>query len=371
MDLRREVLQKVVFLGLLVVGAHAWAQGPLAPSAAPAAAMKSLAVIEPRVPISAAGAVISQPGSYYLTTNLTVTGHGVTIQSDAVVLDLNGFSIAGDKDNGDAGIYINGGATTAYKGIVVRNGCLRQFGYGVYMQHAGLCSFEDLSIQTNRYGLFIQASLGRSCGNRFERCRIAGNLNYGIYMQAASSAQCNGNLFRRCLVERNGAAGIVFYPQSSSQCDGNLISDCVIVENGGVGFQLGGAASQCDGNAIVRCTISDNETSGLYLNGQNARVDGNWVSANTLSRNEEYGLRCYGADGNRIEGNHVSETSGGGRGIVSESTSVSNLVVRNVCSGQAVNLSVGAQDSYGPAVSASGELATSGDAAHPWANMTR
>ena len=51
----------------------AFAQGALTPPGAPAPTMKSLAQIEPRTPISSVPFTITQPGSYYLTTNLTTT----------------------------------------------------------------------------------------------------------------------------------------------------------------------------------------------------------------------------------------------------------------------------------------------------------
>ena len=50
------------------------AQGSLTPPGPPALTMKTLQQVEPRVPISSAPFTISQPGSYYLTTNLTVSG---------------------------------------------------------------------------------------------------------------------------------------------------------------------------------------------------------------------------------------------------------------------------------------------------------
>ena len=78
--LRREVFAGAC--GLLALGACA--QGPLTPPGAPAATMKTLGLLEPRTAISNASYTISQPGSYYLTTNLVATGHGITISSDNV-----------------------------------------------------------------------------------------------------------------------------------------------------------------------------------------------------------------------------------------------------------------------------------------------
>src|SRR5262249_30290848 len=82
---------------LLVIG-H-WSlvisQGPLTPPGAPAPTMKTLDQIEARTPISSAPFTITNSGSYYLTTNLSVsTGNAITIATNGVTLDLNGFTIS-------------------------------------------------------------------------------------------------------------------------------------------------------------------------------------------------------------------------------------------------------------------------------------
>jgi hypothetical protein len=71
-------------------------QGSLTPPGAPAPTMKSLAQIEPRFAITNTGAVtITSAGSYYLTTNITVsTGDAITINPNGVTLDLNGWTIS-------------------------------------------------------------------------------------------------------------------------------------------------------------------------------------------------------------------------------------------------------------------------------------
>ena len=64
---------------------RAGAQGPLTPPGAPAPTMKTLAQVEPRIAITNVPFTINRPGSYYLTTNLTSTGHGIEIVSREMV----------------------------------------------------------------------------------------------------------------------------------------------------------------------------------------------------------------------------------------------------------------------------------------------
>src|SRR6478735_5297203 len=80
----------------------AFGQGALTPPGAPAPTMKSLDQVEARTIVNSTNTpgdasntfIISAPGSYYLTGNLTgVSGKsGIQINADDVSLDLNGFS---------------------------------------------------------------------------------------------------------------------------------------------------------------------------------------------------------------------------------------------------------------------------------------
>jgi hypothetical protein len=72
--------------------------------------MKTLDQIEPRKEVNPTNTpgdasnhfIITQPGSYYLGANLTMTGanNGINIQADDVSLDLHGFSIVGAGSTG-------------------------------------------------------------------------------------------------------------------------------------------------------------------------------------------------------------------------------------------------------------------------------
>ena len=47
-----------------------------------------------------------------------------------------------------------------------------------------------------------------------------------------------------------------------------------------------------------------------------------------------------------------------------------NFILKNTCMGQTSNFVMSANDTYGPIVTNSGSLPTSGAATHPWANFS-
>src|SRR5262245_832215 len=103
----------VVVFGLLLteITTDLFAQGNLTPPGPPGPTFKTLGQIETglerRRPISSLPYLISEPGSYYMTTNLTgvTTNNGIIISNSNVSLDLNGFTLSG--------------VTGSYVGIVV------------------------------------------------------------------------------------------------------------------------------------------------------------------------------------------------------------------------------------------------------------
>src|SRR5262249_9398816 len=87
-----------------------FAQGSLSPPAPPTPMMKTLAQIEPRTPISSAPFTITDSGSYYLTTNITVnSGNAISIATNNVTLDLNGFTISSTaaSPDGSAVVFVS------------------------------------------------------------------------------------------------------------------------------------------------------------------------------------------------------------------------------------------------------------------------
>lgn len=358
----------------LVLASQAWAQGSLAPPGAPAPTLKTLAQIEPRTPITNAPFTITQPGAYYLATNLSTTGHGVIVRADRVDLDLMGFAVVGDRGSGDYGVWFDGAPDAPLRDVAVRNGILDLFDTGVRAEHVQNSRMGNLLISSNRnYGIHLYAQGGSCIGNAIAGCSLSDTGTYGISLNGSASGQCNGNSISDCTIGRAGY-GIWLDGADSGQCNGNSISGCTIGDTVLQGIYLrGNSSGQCAGNSISGCTVHDTGSYGIQLDGASGgRCEGNAVARCSLLNNATYGIHLTYANANRIERNHVSGTLGGlgSAGIETENSS-GNLVVQNSCGGPTGGYSIEPADTYGPVVTNAGVLPTSGPPAHPWANFSR
>jgi parallel beta-helix repeat protein len=314
-------MKKIALLlpvALLLTALPCAAQGPLVPPGAPAPTMKTLEQIEPRTPISSLPCTITNSGSYYVISNLHSTGHGIVIETSGVSVDLMGFSITGDGGSGDSGIHVDGAPNAAIEELVIKGGRISGFFYGLHCQYMN--------------------------NSRIEQMVVSGNTNVGVYLHGDNGGQCNGN----------------------------TIADCTISGNAGSGVYLHGENGQCNGNTIANCTSSDNDGFGVYLNGEsNGKCDGNTIRGNTVSKNAARGISLYYAQGNRVAANHVWGTTGAPDYGIRTVNTTDNFILKNTCVGHTHNFDLDSDDTYGPIVTNSGALPTSGAAAHPWANFSR
>jgi parallel beta-helix repeat protein len=224
-------------------------QGALTPPSAPAPTMKSLDQVEARTPVDAihtpGGAsdefIISQPGSYYLTTNIVGVSskRGINISNNNVTLDLNGFALLGNPSSLDA-IFVN----NIFTNITIRNGRINGWA----------------------------AAFGVRCFAPYttvERLTVTGNLN-GVDCAASNC------VVRDCIVSGNSKGGIFVVISGGSLVTGNV----------------------CVGNN----SSHDANSAGISISGFNNRIDGNHV---TGSGTGGYGITVEGGTGNIIIRNSV------------------------------------------------------------------
>lgn len=396
--------------------------GPLNPPGGP---IVSTTGPEPRIAVSATNTPgdadslfkITQPGSYYLTGNITgVAGkHGVEIGVSGVTLDLNGFSLVGV-----AGMGLFDGVNASGAGlsnIAVVNGSLRNWGdEGVDLTNVKNCRTADLLVSGNAFngiivgegGAVTNCSAGSnggsgivafsfgtitncvamenaaagfsiSIGTAVTGCTARGNTSDGIFGS-------NGCTITNCSVHVNLDQGINVGPGSTitgsvvagsanvgiSAGDGCTITDCSLTSNGasGISAGVGTAVTNCtvrtstgtgitvqDDSTVTGCTVSGNATSGVLVT-RDCVVSGNTCNGNGTATTTGAGILATAVN-NRIDGNNCSNND---RGI--ECAGGGNLIIRNSASSNTINFLFVANNRYGPIVDiTSATAAVSGNTA--------
>jgi hypothetical protein len=288
-------------------GASVFAQGSLTPPGAPAPTMKTLAQIEPRTPISSAPFTITTPGSYYLTTNLTVSGgDAITIAANGVTLDLNGFTIASTAASAAGyGILINSGL----RDLAILNGFIQG---GVTANVNGVYSGSGFG--DGIHGYPVQNA-------RVSGVSVSGCLYFGIHLGAGDSTVAES-----CTVRTVGSIGIVASTIKASvamDCGGYAISgsqvaDCRGESTGSSYGVIATTAQNCYG-------VSGGSGYGLYantaLNCYGNSSSGYGLYANTAqncsgSSSSGTGLQAYTAY------NCVGLSSGSGYGVIADQVAI-------------------------------------------------
>lgn len=237
----------------------AFAQGSLTPPGAPAPTMKSLDQIESRIPISAIPLIITNSGSYYLTTNVMAAwnGYGILILTNDVTLDLNGFSITTTNNaNTLPGIHFNQPVTN----ITIMNGSIARFGAGIFA-YSTIKNVLVSRIQVrnvNGTGIYVDNK-----GSKAEHCSVADCNGTGIYATVVDN----------CAV--NASAGIGIQAQNvinssalNAGFDGIIAAtamNCTGTSSaGGYGITVTDSAMNCQGESVtgvgLKATVAMNCT---------------------------------------------------------------------------------------------------------------
>jgi hypothetical protein len=198
---------------------------------------------------------ISQPGSYRLSSNLTVPDGNTTaiqVTSTNVTIDLNGFSIIGPvvctgepvtscNPSGASGVGI---VTSSNTTVTVTNGTVQ--GMGVGLSFSGPTRLERVSaVQNNSFGILFQSS-----GNVVLYNTASFNGNAGIQSLIASS-----------VVTGNVAIG----NRGSGMAVSGVITGNVAVQNGSNGIQGNGT--------IIGNDVIANGASGISVTCPTAILD--------------------------------------------------------------------------------------------------
>jgi hypothetical protein len=272
-------------------------QGSLTPPGAPGPTMKTLAQIEPRTPISAAPFTISAPGSYYLTTNLTVaTGNAITIATNGVTLDLGGFTIASTAASATGyGILINRGL----RNLTIVNGFIQ----GGVTNNAGTYNGPGFD-----YGIYY--STVAPVNTRVAGVSVSGCLSFGIILGTGTG---ESTVVESCTVRTVGSYGVMASTVKSSvavDCGGYAVSGDQVSDSrgestgSGFGLHADGTAQNCYGvsgtgpglyavTALNCYGFSNSSAYGLYASGTAQNCYG--YSSSGFGLNANTAQNCYGA----------------------------------------------------------------------------
>ena len=252
---------------------------------------------------------ISQPGSYVLTSGLTVTGaaeSAIQLEADDVDLNLNGFTLRGPATCSGEGATLSCSGSTGTgiaaenaSRVVVTNGRIRGFNGGIVVGDGaridrlvvagnGLDGIEvgphSIVEDSVAYGNRTGIALGP--GSSVARSIAAANAITGISGQGAGSLAIRG-----CVATRNGLDGIAAGVNST-------IRESATSRNERDGIDVFGAS-----------TVSDNAS---YANGERgiSAGPGDTIQRNTVRSNGSLGLALVGASGASYRQNTVTNNSG-------------------------------------------------------------
>ncbi len=328
--------------------------GPINPPPGPVTSTnKTLAEVEPRTAINAVNTPgdadsvfrITQPGSYYLTGNLSgVSGKsGIEIAASGVTIDLGGFMLTGVSGAPNAVVVSGAGLHD----IAIFNGVASAWDLSAIDTFSAThCRVEAFRGSTNggaavRVGaqslvrgctatLNASAGISTQASCVVEDCVSGANVGQGI------SAQANC-VVARCSVE--GAGSNIGIDASN----GSTITACSAT-GFGTGIQVAGdcTVTACTsrsntsfgvftglGCTVSGCTIGNNGGDGIRVN-SGCTISGNSLRANGATA-VGAGVHATGAD-NRIEGNNCTSAD-----IGIDVDAAGNFIARNTCSGNTTN----------------------------------
>jgi parallel beta-helix repeat protein len=289
----------------------------LALAIAMVAATAGLRAADGRIAVASPNAVLSAPGHYYLTADLTASGAtAITIAASDVTLDLSGHTLANAAGVSDTGIWINANLSD----ITIRGGTIRgaktliqaSLASGQTLRNLSLLDLRFITENTVTLGDAVRLSAASGGGPyenvRIEHCEFL-NLasSNGIYVAGGATGRIADNLFRTPAGASSGPA-IHLSDTTGFAVLRNRISGGYLE---GVELRLlysGTSGNRVEGNEVQGCRFS-----GIVLVMSNA----NLVRNNSVTGCLTFGIHLTGAasggpSDNLIEENHLAGNAGGG-----------------------------------------------------------
>ncbi|MFA6190253.1 MAG: NosD domain-containing protein [Candidatus Staskawiczbacteria bacterium] len=238
--------------------------------------------------------------TYTLTGNLNCTAHGLLFGSNSITIDGGGFTIDGDDDTSNYGIYNDG-----YDDVTTTDIIITDFEYGIYYTNsANSGSIVNNNVTSSLYGIYFSSSSSNTLnGNTVNSNTI------GIYLSSSSG----NNILTSNTANLNNNHGI--YLSSTS---GNNTLTGNTANSNDYGISLFSAS-----NTLTSNTANSNDY-GIYLPSTSSS---NILTSNTTNLNNLNGISLSTSSDNNLIGNTANSNSY--YGISLASTSENNTLTGN------------------------------------------
>lgn len=254
-------------------------QGSLTPPGPPGPTQKSLAQIEPRIPIDTIAVLpgakyfIVDSGSYYLTGNITVTNGNpaIVVAAPNVTIDLNGFAITGSGPTTGHAIAI-GGLDNVSLATRITNGSIRNFAGAGIVTTGSAAQVHDLQISDLAIETCAQAGILATVDTTATIRRVTvQSCGLGIKISGPGTvAQCNvANISASAATVGISATQVLDSTVSSVVSTGNaalgieaaVVSRCRVRDISGGGGTTSGIAATAPA-AVSECSVANVTSSG-------------------------------------------------------------------------------------------------------------
>jgi len=231
-------------------------------------------------------------------------GEGLIVGAPDIEIDLNGHTISGGlilEPGEEEGLFA-GIRNTTHENVVIKNGTIRNFGYGVrLMAGARFNVVEDMTFDGNVIAgvELFDADDGRN-GNTIRDSRFRHNGDGVALTAGTEGAVISGNTFDGNL----GRAVYVFDSQRNRIADNTMIgllNDPLLDSDGGVFLE--GSPD----NVVIGNTITDVGDAGIVVDAGSHRVR---IEGNTMSRTSDAGIEVSDSDKPEVTDNEVHLAGG-------------------------------------------------------------
>ncbi|MDL1895221.1 hypothetical protein FBQ82_03040 [Anaerolineae bacterium CFX7] len=272
---------------------------------------------------------ITAPGLYRLATSLTSQWDCISIYSDNVIFDCQGYALNGRDYNGYGVVVHQIGnvlSQRAPQNIEIRNCKSAKHKYGIFIDAANNLYVHDNNLSDNfrdtderNFGQFLGLTEGGgirvgATTNALIENNTTNNNAIGVDVRNGSGITVRGNT-----ASQNSAWGVHFYNVQFGEIDGNTTADNIRYctwGNGtvGPGCDAGGIMLQSGSskNIVRGNTITGGNGNGIFIKAHGTPCgDGNVIQDNTINGALYNAIELSFCRDNKIAGNHITNSLDG------------------------------------------------------------